>query len=558
MAATLIQTSPALRTAGSGATATLSFSAPVTAGSKLILVVANYPSGLSSVTDTRGNSWTKAVAQGDDGDNYVEIWYADNAVAGSTTMTLTSAVSSDVYLSGMAMEWSGVAAGAPTGKGSASQPPAIATSVTVSTAEALTSGPHLIVTGAVAEGGTEDFGWAAPSGYTRIDVQFDSWNYTGYQAAYRVAAVSGVQSATHGYGDYWPADAVIAAWPEAASGPATRSATASMAAIVQQRRQTTSGLGAAVAAPRGATVGLQAALSRQRGADASLAAAVQALVAKVAGVQVAVQAARSSSSLVDGAVRRLGSLSADLDAVLTQARTASALLEARVLGTRQVTTLLDVQVQGGSQVSASLSAALQQLLAAAADVDVVVLLPSRAQAAVDAAVRGGRSAGAGLASAVQLPRGAGAQLDLALQRLATLSAELSLVLAQLREAGASLDVQVQAGTSASASIDAAILVALQAAAGVQVAVLQARSAGATVAAAVAVQGVLQAAMSAGVEERQRLSAALGVYVMSPGGQEGRTGDVTVSAVGGIALQAEQQRLCIEVRGGVSLEVDLMP
>src|SRR5688572_28858678 len=89
-----------LRTLGSGATSTYAFGAAVLAGSMLVLDIANYPSGIASVTDSLGNTWQKAVTFGDGGENFAEIWWVASSAAGTPTLTITPTSTTDNYLSG--------------------------------------------------------------------------------------------------------------------------------------------------------------------------------------------------------------------------------------------------------------------------------------------------------------------------------------------------------------------------------------------------------------------------------------------------------------------------
>jgi hypothetical protein len=216
MAASLLQTSPALRTQESGSTSSLAFGAPVSAGSKLILYVGNYPAGIASVSDNRGNTWARAVGWGDDGDNYVEIWYSDNAAAGPTTVTITPATSSGNYITAIAQEWAGVATGAPQTTGAVSLDHGVSLDVLVTGSGTADAG-SLVCTAAIAEAGSSNFGWSGPTpGYSLALRENDTNNFSGVQAGYLVLPSAGVPEATHTSGDYYGKDAIIASWPEAA------------------------------------------------------------------------------------------------------------------------------------------------------------------------------------------------------------------------------------------------------------------------------------------------------------------------------------------------------
>lgn len=92
MAISIIQRQTASQSAGTSFP--LAFAANVTAGDGLIALIAlgSATAMVSSVTDSRGNIWSKAIgtqAQSRD----AEIWYALNAAAGATTVTLNLSAS---------------------------------------------------------------------------------------------------------------------------------------------------------------------------------------------------------------------------------------------------------------------------------------------------------------------------------------------------------------------------------------------------------------------------------------------------------------------------------
>lgn len=189
----LVQATPPLRTADSGGGATLAFPADVTAGNALILVVANYPSGISSVTDTGGNVWQQAVAAGDYSNNFVEVWFAESAAGGPTTLTITPASANSNYITARAMEWTGLVA---TGLLDAGASATALDSLSVTSGSPAQAG-ELVVTAAVADFGDANLGFGVPADFTLLDRENDSNTYTGLQAAYRVDFTGGPVTATH-------------------------------------------------------------------------------------------------------------------------------------------------------------------------------------------------------------------------------------------------------------------------------------------------------------------------------------------------------------------------
>lgn len=70
-------------------TATLTFSAAVTSGSSIIVVIASYKE-VTTVTDSRNNVYVRDVMRvRAAGNDHVAVWRSSNVAAGSTTITLT-------------------------------------------------------------------------------------------------------------------------------------------------------------------------------------------------------------------------------------------------------------------------------------------------------------------------------------------------------------------------------------------------------------------------------------------------------------------------------------
>lgn len=202
-----------LRTLGSGATSTYAFGAAVLAGSMLVLDIANYPSGIASVTDSLGNTWQRAVTFGDAGDNFAEVWWCASSAAGTPTLTITPTATSDNYLSGYLTEYTITGGGTVlldrTGTVSSSG----VTSTTVSTSAATTAADELAHTVAVVDASTPDAVFSLPADWRLVDVAQDSSTTTGYQAGEQFTPAAGVISVTHTHpGVSVGVDAVIATW----------------------------------------------------------------------------------------------------------------------------------------------------------------------------------------------------------------------------------------------------------------------------------------------------------------------------------------------------------
>lgn len=226
MAISRIQGKPFRTDDSSGAT-TVTLDSNVTAASMLSLTIANYPSTVDTVTDDKGNSWSKAVANGEGGDNFIDIWYAPGAAAGSTTLSITPVSGAGNYLSGIVEEWAGAHTTAPLDR------TGISSSSTVGTSANTTEDGELVLVGIVVDVGTSNAGLVAPTTpnvYTRSDVEQDSTFYSGYQAMYRLGVATGGETT----GNFNPlgtqTDSVIATFKVASGGGGSFNATLTEAA----------------------------------------------------------------------------------------------------------------------------------------------------------------------------------------------------------------------------------------------------------------------------------------------------------------------------------------
>lgn len=88
---------------------TLAFGVNVTAGNLLLLIVGlGLSSDVTGVTDTLGQTWTKAKSQVQTTDGgFVSLWYVENTAGGACTVQVAYASAANVRL--IVMEYSGVA-----------------------------------------------------------------------------------------------------------------------------------------------------------------------------------------------------------------------------------------------------------------------------------------------------------------------------------------------------------------------------------------------------------------------------------------------------------------
>jgi hypothetical protein len=186
----LIQRAAPLRTNNSSDVTPYGFAADVRAGSLLTLQIANYLTGLASITDNRGNTWQRAATNGDES-NFAEIWYAMNAAPGPTTLTIRPTSTGFNYLSGILQEWGGMAtSGALDATGLSS---------TGSVSTAATTTETLVLLAVVADVGVNPTGYQTPTGvgaWTLNDTAQNSTFDSGFLAAHLVASAAGVQTAS--------------------------------------------------------------------------------------------------------------------------------------------------------------------------------------------------------------------------------------------------------------------------------------------------------------------------------------------------------------------------
>jgi hypothetical protein len=211
-----VQIASPLRTQNSNNVTTYSFNSDVTAGSLLTLQIVNYPSAISSITDNQGNTWQLAVSRGDDSFNFADIWYAENAAAGPTTISIFPISTGFNYLSAILQEWEGVAtSGALDAIGDSN-------GSTTSTSTATTVADTLVLLSVVADVGVNPTGYQAPTGdpsaWTLDDTAQDSTTDSGFLAAHYIASTTGTQTATGWNPLVTASDSVIAAFKAAAGG----------------------------------------------------------------------------------------------------------------------------------------------------------------------------------------------------------------------------------------------------------------------------------------------------------------------------------------------------
>lgn len=111
MAVSLVQTTHGTNTTGStSTTSTSAFASANTAGNAIIVAIANDGSSgsVTSVTDTAGNTYTRAIEEPSSGDTVsCEIWYCLNVKAQASNVVTANQGFNDGVI--WAQEWSGLA-----------------------------------------------------------------------------------------------------------------------------------------------------------------------------------------------------------------------------------------------------------------------------------------------------------------------------------------------------------------------------------------------------------------------------------------------------------------
>lgn len=246
----LVQTSSPLRTQGALNTISLP---SVAAGNAIVVVCSNFGSGFTSVTGSVNGAFQKAIGIIDNGNNAVEIWRKENTSAGSETISFgVTSATGDTYISATAQEWSGVLT-----TGALDRTGTGADSLTATASAANTQADVLVIHATVCDTGNSALGFGTSSGYTLIDRENDSNNYTGYQAAYKVVAATetstGTATSSALAGSNF--DSVIATFKLSSGGTSPTTATAAAGVA------TVSGAGASRAVSTGTAAAGAAAVS---------------------------------------------------------------------------------------------------------------------------------------------------------------------------------------------------------------------------------------------------------------------------------------------------------
>ncbi len=237
---------------------TLTFSANVTAGNAIIVMV-NGASGSYSISDNRGNTYTRdATASLVANDLGVAIFCALNVAAGATTITLTLPAWS---ATARALEVSGLLTSATLDKTATNTDATGHTNPTSGTTAATTQADEFVVAVFCTNSGKNPLTITDPAGYTDVYQQTDGVTYFTGGAVQKTVAATGPQTATWTVNDTIASAGCIATYKLATSGtnfPRTLSASvahsATVARAVANTRTRTSSIAHTAALTRAQTL----------------------------------------------------------------------------------------------------------------------------------------------------------------------------------------------------------------------------------------------------------------------------------------------------------------
>ena len=199
MAFVWVKNSTGLASATASSTGTITFATAPAAGNLIVVNIGGWKAtgtGITSVTDNQGNSYSIVANPHTDAVSMACIAYAKNIVYTSGTFTITITASGTYYFTGMASEFSGSSSTSPLdvyGSGTG----AAAITCTATTSGSVSAVDDLVVAVANNATGGGDCAWVNPTGYTQIFQNGSSGgSYSATQACYKIlTAGSGAQNA---------------------------------------------------------------------------------------------------------------------------------------------------------------------------------------------------------------------------------------------------------------------------------------------------------------------------------------------------------------------------
>ncbi len=168
----------------------VAFGSDNTAGNLLVAVI-QVSADVTGVTDTRGNTWVKAVEEENAGaSTYLELWYVENCAAGANTVTAANGFGAS-FAHVWVGEYSGVATSSALdqtagGQSSTGNPDSGATATTAQADELLVGG--------IANNGARTVTWTEPDTEQYDDATAGASR--GLSAADEIVSATGTFSAT--------------------------------------------------------------------------------------------------------------------------------------------------------------------------------------------------------------------------------------------------------------------------------------------------------------------------------------------------------------------------
>jgi hypothetical protein len=188
----------------------------VTAGNLLVLVLTSGAADtISSIADDKGNTWNLAVSVAAS-TRKTYIYYAMNAAAGATTVTVTYTAGQFPDTHYFIREYSGIATTSALDKtASNSNGTGYTDSHSTGTTAATTQANELVVA-AVGSDANGDPTYTAPTGYADFESQ-GGQTYTWGACDDKIVSATGTQTATFGSTAYVNSQGAIATFKEAAA-----------------------------------------------------------------------------------------------------------------------------------------------------------------------------------------------------------------------------------------------------------------------------------------------------------------------------------------------------
>lgn len=182
-----------------GGAQNLAMNSNFTAGSTAVLAITLYGNGTSSVVSVTmgGTSATKDKAHGDGGNNFVELWRAENVTGGTTAVVITLAAASGQFFTCGVDEWaSGVFAATPVDANSGTATGSASTAPSATMAGAMAQANEISYAAFCDPTGTNWTSLTVPSGYTSMFAESNGSTHQAGGAAWKQLSAIVTETAT--------------------------------------------------------------------------------------------------------------------------------------------------------------------------------------------------------------------------------------------------------------------------------------------------------------------------------------------------------------------------